>query len=119
PAGPGLVAAVAFDPSGAPRACNQYVPAPAIGGYSLDEVRRAPDVPADLTDLLLVTTIGWLRARGRRALGLNITDRDRAEPYAPTWRPRYVVSDRRRFLSARRAETSAPGRQEARPAGSP
>jgi lysylphosphatidylglycerol synthetase-like protein (DUF2156 family)/UDP-2,3-diacylglucosamine pyrophosphatase LpxH len=69
----GLLLAVCFDADGAPKAFNQYMPAAAIDGYSLDVMRRTsdPDVPNGLTDFVVTETIDWMRQRGMRGLGLN------------------------------------------------
>ena len=54
-------------------AFNQYVPATAIGGYSLDVMRRTndEDAPNGLTDFVIIETISWMQERGYRGLGLN------------------------------------------------
>ena len=50
----------------------QYVPAPGIGGYSLDLMRRDDgDHPNGLIDFAVVETIKELKARGGDGLGLN------------------------------------------------
>jgi lysylphosphatidylglycerol synthetase-like protein (DUF2156 family) len=68
----GLLLAVCFDPSGAPAAFCQYVPAADIDGYSLDLMRRsAAEHPNGLTDFVIVRTIEHLRATGHRGLSLN------------------------------------------------
>ena len=70
----GLLLAVCFAPDGTtPVAFNQYVPATAIGGYSLDVMRRTndEDAPNGLTDFVIIETISWMRERGYRGLGLN------------------------------------------------
>lgn len=68
----GLLLAVAHGPDGTPVAFCQFVPAPSIGGYSLDLMRRdrGPH-PNGLIDFLIVSTIEHLRERGMTALGLN------------------------------------------------
>jgi lysylphosphatidylglycerol synthetase-like protein (DUF2156 family) len=72
PADAGLLLAVASDSSGTPVAFCQFVPAPSIGGYSLDLMRRDQgEHPNGLIDFLIVSTIEHLRARGMVALGLN------------------------------------------------
>ena len=73
PADTGLLLAVCFDATGTPKAFNQYVPASAVGGYSLDVMRRTadPDAPNGLTDFVIIETIAWMRDRGMRGLGLN------------------------------------------------
>lgn len=61
--GPGPGPAVAF--------C-QYVPAPAIEGFSLDLMRRDnAEHPNGLIDFAVVETIRYLRERGYKGLGLN------------------------------------------------
>lgn len=68
----GLLLAVAHGPGGAPVALCQFVPAPSIGGYSLDVMRRdGGDHPNGLIDFLLVSTIEHLREQGMAALSLN------------------------------------------------
>jgi lysyl-tRNA synthetase class 2 len=70
----GLLLAVCLAPDGTtPVAFNQYVPAAAIGGYSLDVMRRTndEDAPNGLTDFVIIETISWMRERGYRGLGLN------------------------------------------------
>jgi lysylphosphatidylglycerol synthetase-like protein (DUF2156 family) len=68
----GLLLAVAHDPQGKPVAFCQFVPAPGIGGYSLDLMRRDEGVhPNGLIDFVIVSTIEHLRALGADALGLN------------------------------------------------
>lgn len=67
-----LLLAVAHAPDGAPVAFCQFVPAPAIDGYSLDLMRRdRGDHPNGLIDFLIVSTIEHLRAKGMTALCLN------------------------------------------------
>lgn len=69
----GLLLAICFGPDGAPAAFCQYVPAPAIDGYSLDLMRRSerPDHPNGLTDYVVVETMRHLREQGMVGLGLN------------------------------------------------
>jgi lysylphosphatidylglycerol synthetase-like protein (DUF2156 family) len=68
----GLLMTVVTGPDGAPVAVCQFVPAPAIGGYSLDLMRRDPgEHPNGLLDFALVSTIDHLRERGMRGLSLN------------------------------------------------
>jgi lysylphosphatidylglycerol synthetase-like protein (DUF2156 family) len=68
----GLLLAVCFGPSGVPVAFCQFVPAPAIDGYSLDVMRRdSGDHPNGVIDFIVVETIRHLRAAGMRGLGLN------------------------------------------------
>jgi lysylphosphatidylglycerol synthetase-like protein (DUF2156 family) len=57
---------------GPPVAFCQYVPAPGIGGYSLDLMRRDNgEHPNGLMDFAVVETIKELRARNCAGLGLN------------------------------------------------
>lgn len=50
----------------------QYVPAPGIGGYSLDLMRRdSGEHPNGLIDFTVVETINYLKEKGYEALGLN------------------------------------------------
>jgi lysylphosphatidylglycerol synthetase-like protein (DUF2156 family) len=50
----------------------QFVPAPGIGGYSLDLMRRDNgDHPNGLIDFAVVETIRYLKAHGMKGLGLN------------------------------------------------
>lgn len=69
----GLLLAICRDPAGVPAAFCQYVPAPAIDGYSLDLMRRSEEGahPNGLTDYVLAKTILHLRDTGRTGLGLN------------------------------------------------
>jgi lysylphosphatidylglycerol synthetase-like protein (DUF2156 family) len=69
----GLLLAVCLGPDGEPAAFCQYVPAPAIDGYSLDLMRRSerPDHPNGLTDYVVVETMRHLREQGMVGLGLN------------------------------------------------
>ncbi|HVA76073.1 MAG TPA: phosphatidylglycerol lysyltransferase domain-containing protein, partial [Acidimicrobiales bacterium] len=72
PADAGLLLAVVHDPAGVPVAFCQYVPAPGIGGYSLDLMRRDNgDHPNGLIDFAVVETIRELQRRGFEGLGLN------------------------------------------------
>lgn len=72
PADEDLLLAVAFGPDGAPAAFCQYVPAPAIEGWSLDLMRRSDaDHPNGVTDFVVVRTLEWMRDRGFHGLGLN------------------------------------------------
>ncbi len=81
PADAGLLLAVVHAPTGPddpPDALGsavafcQYVPAPGIGGYSLDLMRRDDGLhPNGLIDFAVVATINELRARGGEGLGLN------------------------------------------------
>jgi lysylphosphatidylglycerol synthetase-like protein (DUF2156 family) len=68
----GLLLTVVEAPDGTPVAMCQFVPSPAIGGYSLDLMRRDPgDHPNGLLDFALCSTIGYLRNMGLRGLSLN------------------------------------------------
>jgi lysyl-tRNA synthetase class 2 len=50
----------------------QFVPSPAIGGYSLDLMRRdREEHPNGLLDFALCSTIAHLKERGMRGLSLN------------------------------------------------
>lgn len=81
PADEGLLLAVVHGPCpdtgpdgrlGPPVAFCQYVPAPGIGGYSLDLMRRdAGEHPNGLIDFAVVETIKELKRRGGDGLGLN------------------------------------------------
>jgi lysylphosphatidylglycerol synthetase-like protein (DUF2156 family) len=60
------------DALGTPVAFCQFVPAPGIGGYSLDLMRRDDgEHPNGLIDFAVVETIRELKARGGDGLGLN------------------------------------------------
>ncbi|HEY3810106.1 MAG TPA: phosphatidylglycerol lysyltransferase domain-containing protein, partial [Acidimicrobiales bacterium] len=69
----GAVAGVGgVGPLGTPVAFCQFVPAPGIGGYSLDLMRRDDgDHPNGLIDFAVVETIREVKARGGDGLGLN------------------------------------------------
>ncbi|HXW77991.1 MAG TPA: phosphatidylglycerol lysyltransferase domain-containing protein, partial [Acidimicrobiales bacterium] len=57
---------------GEPVAFCQFVPAPGIGGYSLDLMRRdSAKHPNGLIDFAVVETIRYLRQRGGEAVSLN------------------------------------------------
>ncbi len=69
---------VLSDPHGGPAGLGpavafcQYVPAPGIGGYSVDLMRRDDgEHPNGLIDFAIVETINELRRRGDQGLGLN------------------------------------------------
>ena len=69
-----LLLAVAMGPDNHPAAFCQFVPAPAIGGYALDQVRRTTrDIPARLVEAILVETILHLGTGGTHELGLNFS----------------------------------------------
>ena len=73
----GLLLAVVHGPGtdgeeGEPVAFCQFVPAQGIDGYSLDLMRRdAGEHPNGLIDFAIVETIRYLKAHGKRGLGLN------------------------------------------------
>jgi lysylphosphatidylglycerol synthetase-like protein (DUF2156 family) len=68
----GLLLAVCRNVSGEPVAFCQFVPAPGIGGYSLDMMRRSVGRhPNGLLDYVLIETILHLQAAGERGLTLN------------------------------------------------
>lgn len=68
----GLLLTVVTGPDGAPAAVCQFVPSPAINGYSLDLMRRDPgEHPNGLIDYALCSTIEYLRERGGQGLSLN------------------------------------------------
>ncbi len=68
----GIILCIVHDPQGKPAAMCQFVPAPGIGGYSLDLMRRdRGEHPNGLIDFALVSTIEHLRALGMRGLSLN------------------------------------------------
>jgi lysyl-tRNA synthetase class 2 len=69
-----LLLAVAMGPDNHPAAFCQFVPAPAIGGYTLDQVRRTTrDIPPRLVEAILVETILHLGTGGTHYLGLNFS----------------------------------------------
>jgi lysylphosphatidylglycerol synthetase-like protein (DUF2156 family) len=68
----GLLLTVVHGPDGQPAAVCQFVPSPAINGYSLDLMRRDPgEHPNGLIDFALCSTIEHLRTTGARGLSLN------------------------------------------------
>ncbi len=68
----GLLLTVVHGPDGKPAAVCQFVPSPAINGYSLDLMRRDPgDHPNGLIDFALCSTIEHLRETNARGLSLN------------------------------------------------
>lgn len=68
----GLILTMVKDPDGNPAAVCQFVPSPAINGYSLDLMRRDPgEHPNGLLDFALCSTIEHLRDIGGRGLSLN------------------------------------------------
>ncbi|MDQ0375151.1 bifunctional lysylphosphatidylglycerol flippase/synthetase MprF [Cellulomonas humilata] len=70
----GLLLSVTRDPEGRVDAFCQWVPATAIGGWSLDVMRRRTDtegLPNGLIDANIVATIARLADTGQRGLGLN------------------------------------------------
>ena len=68
----GLLLTVVYAPDGRAAAVCQFVPSPAMGGYSLDLMRRDPgEHPNGLIDYALCTTIAHLRLQGNRGLSLN------------------------------------------------
>jgi lysylphosphatidylglycerol synthetase-like protein (DUF2156 family) len=68
----GLLLTIVHGPDGRPAALCQFVPSPAIGGYSLDLMRRDPgDHPNGLIDFVLCSTIEHLAQKGCRGLSLN------------------------------------------------
>ncbi|HMD47003.1 MAG TPA: phosphatidylglycerol lysyltransferase domain-containing protein [Acidimicrobiales bacterium] len=67
-----LLLTVVDGPDGAPAAMCQFVPSPAIAGYSLDLMRRDPgEHPNGLIDFALCSTIEHLKDEGCRGLSLN------------------------------------------------
>ncbi|HTZ10576.1 MAG TPA: phosphatidylglycerol lysyltransferase domain-containing protein, partial [Acidimicrobiales bacterium] len=67
-----LVLCVVTAPDGTPAAMCQFVPAPGIGGYSLDLMRRdRGEHPNGLIDFALVATIEHLRQLGCKGLSMN------------------------------------------------
>jgi len=70
----GLLLTVVSDAAGRPAAMCQFVPSPAIDGYSLDLMRRDPgEHPNGLLDFALCTTIEHLATRGATGLSLNFS----------------------------------------------
>ena len=68
----GLLMTLVEGPDGSPVAMCQFVPSPAIGGYSLDLMRRdRGEHPNGLLDFALCSTIDHLKARGMKGLSLN------------------------------------------------
>ena len=68
----GLLLTMVHDSAGVPVALCQFVPSPAINGYSLDIMRRDPgDHPNGLIDFALCATITHLREQGAKGLSLN------------------------------------------------
>lgn len=69
----GLLVSIARDDTGRPVAFIQWVPAPGVGGWSLDVMRRRVDesLPNGVIDFLVVETVRYAASLGYRALGLN------------------------------------------------
>ena len=68
----GLLLTLVEGPDGAPVAMCQFVPSPAIDGYSLDLMRRDPgEHPNGLLDFALCSTIDHLKEMGMKGLSLN------------------------------------------------
>ncbi len=68
----GLLLTVVNDAEGRPAAMCQFVPTPALRGYSLDLMRRDPgEHPNGLIDYALCKTIEHLAERGAAGLSLN------------------------------------------------
>jgi lysylphosphatidylglycerol synthetase-like protein (DUF2156 family) len=68
----GLLLTLVSDPDGRPAAMCQFVPSPAINGYSLDLMRRdTGEHPNGLLDYALCQTIDHLREQGANGLSLN------------------------------------------------
>ena len=68
----GLLLTLVSGPDGRPAAALQFVPSPALEGYSLDLMRRDPgEHPNGLIDFALVSTIFHLRDQGAKGLSLN------------------------------------------------
>jgi lysylphosphatidylglycerol synthetase-like protein (DUF2156 family) len=68
----GLLLTIVHGPDGSPVAVCQFVPSPAINGYSLDLMRRDPgEHPNGLIDFALCSTIEHLRDIGAVGLSLN------------------------------------------------
>ena len=68
----GLLLTLVEGPDGAPVAMCQFVPSTAIGGYSLDLMRRDPaEHPNGLLDFALCSTIAHLKEMGMKGLSLN------------------------------------------------
>ena len=68
----GLLLTLVHGPDGKPAAVCQFVPSPAINGYSLDLMRRdSGEHPNGLIDFALCSTIEYLRERGAKGLSLN------------------------------------------------
>jgi lysylphosphatidylglycerol synthetase-like protein (DUF2156 family) len=85
----GLLLTVVLGPDGLPAAMCQFVPTPALRGYSLDIMRRDPgEHPNGLLDFALCATIEHLKERGAAGLSLNfaafrsILDGERGEGLA-------------------------------------
>jgi lysylphosphatidylglycerol synthetase-like protein (DUF2156 family) len=70
----GLLLTVVSDADGKPAAMCQFVPSPAIDGFSLDLMRRDPgEHPNGLLDFALCATIEHLKERGSTGLSLNFS----------------------------------------------
>ena len=68
----GLLMTLVYGPDGRPAAACQFVPSPAIKGYSLDLMRRDPgEHPNGLIDYALCSTIAHLKQEGAQGLSLN------------------------------------------------
>ena len=70
----GLLLTIVTDAEGRPAAMCQFVPSPAIAGFSLDLMRRDPgEHPNGLLDFALCQTIEHLREAGAEGLSLNFS----------------------------------------------
>jgi lysylphosphatidylglycerol synthetase-like protein (DUF2156 family)/UDP-2,3-diacylglucosamine pyrophosphatase LpxH len=70
----GAILALAIGPDGQIVACNQFVPAPAIDGYTLDLSSSGgdPEAGAALAYLLLAESITWMYHHDARAVSLGL-----------------------------------------------
>ena len=70
----GLLLCIVSDEQGNPAAMCQFVPSTAIGGWSLDLMRRDPgEHPNGLLDYALCSTIARLKEQGATGLSLNFS----------------------------------------------
>ena len=98
PADTGLLMSIAYDGSGTPQAFIQWVPAPAVRGWSLDVMRRSTSgqLPGGLMDFLIIEMLGKLAGEGGGELGLNFAVLREAvaggEQTASSWFERLVAT---------------------------
>jgi len=105
---PRLVTGVATEQTGRPCAFVTFTPiygSARTWGWALDLIRRAPDAPRGVMELLLVRAVERFRERGANVVSLGLAGMADTKQEMPTWQQQFasLVSEQMQLLKTHRS----------------